>query len=136
MRLPDDSDEAGAAGADLYTGPLPQLAALDAADALRRKRRGELMLDDACLATTALDCRATVPARVYAFYALSALTLGVVAVVGGMAKQKQERLLKRRPPIVVGTPGRLWDLYAAREVRREGEGERKGGRGGREGGGR
>ncbi len=34
----------------------------------------------------------------------------VAVVVGGMAPQKQERLLKRRPEIVVATPGRLWDL--------------------------
>jgi len=36
--------------------------------------------------------------------------LQVAVVVGGMAAQKQLRLLKRRPDIVVGTPGRLWDL--------------------------
>ena len=34
----------------------------------------------------------------------------VVPVVGGMSLQKQERLLKRRPEIVVATPGRLWEL--------------------------
>lgn len=34
----------------------------------------------------------------------------VVAVVGGMAPQKQSRLLKRCPEIVVATPGRLWEL--------------------------
>jgi ATP-dependent RNA helicase DDX24/MAK5 len=32
------------------------------------------------------------------------------AVVGGLAVAKQTRLLDRQPPIVVGTPGRLWDL--------------------------
>ncbi|KAM4723376.1 ATP-dependent RNA helicase DDX24 [Anableps anableps] len=31
-------------------------------------------------------------------------------VVGGMAQQKQRRMLKRRPEIVIATPGRLWDL--------------------------
>ena len=31
-------------------------------------------------------------------------------VVGGMSLQKQERLLRRRPEIVVATPGRLWEL--------------------------
>lgn len=31
-------------------------------------------------------------------------------VVGGVAPQKQERLLRRGPEIVVGTPGRLWEL--------------------------
>ena len=34
----------------------------------------------------------------------------VVAVVGGMAAQKQLRLLSYGPDIVVATPGRLWDL--------------------------
>jgi len=33
-------------------------------------------------------------------------------VVGGMAPQKQRRLLAKRPEIVVGTPGRLWDLIS------------------------
>lgn len=36
--------------------------------------------------------------------------IGVCAVVGGMASQKQERLLSKRPEIVVATPGRLWKL--------------------------
>uniref|UniRef100_A0A3Q1JGA1 ATP-dependent RNA helicase n=1 Tax=Anabas testudineus TaxID=64144 RepID=A0A3Q1JGA1_ANATE len=31
-------------------------------------------------------------------------------VVGGMAQQKQRRMLKRRPEIIIATPGRLWDL--------------------------
>lgn len=39
----------------------------------------------------------------------------VVPIVGGMAPQKQERLLKQRPHIIVGTPGRLWELMAGGE---------------------
>ncbi|KAM4543240.1 ATP-dependent RNA helicase DDX24 [Odontesthes bonariensis] len=31
-------------------------------------------------------------------------------VVGGMSKEKQWKMLKRRPEIVIATPGRLWDL--------------------------
>ena len=31
-------------------------------------------------------------------------------LVGGMSLQKQERLLRRRPEVVVATPGRLWEL--------------------------
>ncbi|XP_029453725.1 ATP-dependent RNA helicase DDX24 [Rhinatrema bivittatum] len=31
-------------------------------------------------------------------------------VVGGMAPQKQQRVLNRRPEIVIATPGRLWEL--------------------------
>ncbi len=37
-------------------------------------------------------------------------------MVGGMAPQKQRRLLSYGPEIVVATPGRLWDLI------REGDG--------------
>ncbi|KAK9087739.1 hypothetical protein Syun_030133 [Stephania yunnanensis] len=36
----------------------------------------------------------------------------VVPIVGGMSKEKQERLLKVRPEIIVGTPGRLWELMS------------------------
>ncbi|XP_061600137.1 ATP-dependent RNA helicase DDX24 [Cololabis saira] len=35
-------------------------------------------------------------------------------VVGGMSQQKQRRMLKRRPEIVIATPGRLWDLVKER----------------------
>uniref|UniRef100_A0AAY5EDQ2 ATP-dependent RNA helicase n=2 Tax=Electrophorus electricus TaxID=8005 RepID=A0AAY5EDQ2_ELEEL len=31
-------------------------------------------------------------------------------LVGGMAPQKQHRMLKRRPEIVIATPGRLWEM--------------------------
>nr|XP_057946716.1 ATP-dependent RNA helicase DDX24 [Doryrhamphus excisus]XP_057946718.1 ATP-dependent RNA helicase DDX24 [Doryrhamphus excisus] len=31
-------------------------------------------------------------------------------VVGGMAQQKQRRMLNHRPEIIIATPGRLWDL--------------------------
>ncbi|RQM12915.1 hypothetical protein DD237_006815 [Peronospora effusa] len=36
--------------------------------------------------------------------------IGVVTLVGGMAMQKQKRILSYRPEIVIGTPGRLWDI--------------------------
>ena len=36
--------------------------------------------------------------------------VSIVAVVGGMATQKQKRLLERGADIIVATPGRLWDL--------------------------
>lgn len=36
--------------------------------------------------------------------------ISVAVVVGGLAPQKQERLLNRGPEIVVATPGRLWEL--------------------------
>ncbi|XP_078090408.1 ATP-dependent RNA helicase DDX24 isoform X2 [Mustelus asterias] len=35
-------------------------------------------------------------------------------IVGGMAAQKQERVLNRRPEIVIATPGRLWELIQER----------------------
>ncbi|KAL8169006.1 UNVERIFIED_CONTAM: hypothetical protein K2H54_031293 [Gekko kuhli] len=35
-------------------------------------------------------------------------------LVGGMASQKQQRVLKRKPEIVVATPGRLWELIHER----------------------
>lgn len=34
----------------------------------------------------------------------------IALVIGGMAPQKQERLLNKGPDIVIGTPGRLWEL--------------------------
>ncbi|XP_064625673.1 ATP-dependent RNA helicase DDX24-like isoform X2 [Lineus longissimus] len=34
----------------------------------------------------------------------------IATVVGGMSQQKQERILKKCPEIVVATPGRLWEL--------------------------
>ncbi|KAL7145088.1 hypothetical protein ABFS83_07G055800 [Erythranthe nasuta] len=40
----------------------------------------------------------------------------VVPIVGGMSSEKQERLLKGRPEIVVGTPGRLWELMSGGDI--------------------
>ncbi|KAI3906866.1 hypothetical protein MKW98_004916 [Papaver atlanticum] len=42
--------------------------------------------------------------------ASSLTNIRVVSIVGGMASEKKERLLKARPEIIVGTPGRLWEL--------------------------
>lgn len=44
----------------------------------------------------------------------------VAVVVGGMAPQKQARILKRCPEIVVATPGRLWDLIEEGEPHLQG----------------
>jgi ATP-dependent RNA helicase DDX24/MAK5 len=38
----------------------------------------------------------------------------VCAIVGGLSKEKQERVLKNKPEIVVATPGRLWELVSYR----------------------
>ncbi len=34
----------------------------------------------------------------------------VAPIVGGMSVDKQQRLLRARPHVVVATPGRLWEL--------------------------
>jgi ATP-dependent RNA helicase DDX24/MAK5 len=36
----------------------------------------------------------------------------VMALVGGISVQKQERLLAKRPQVVVATPGRLWEMIS------------------------
>uniref|UniRef100_A0ACD5USA2 Uncharacterized protein n=1 Tax=Avena sativa TaxID=4498 RepID=A0ACD5USA2_AVESA len=41
------------------------------------------------------------------------LGIHVVPIVGGLSMEKQERLLKKKPEIVVGTPGRLWELMSS-----------------------
>ncbi|XVF66367.1 hypothetical protein PTKIN_Ptkin10aG0030100 [Pterospermum kingtungense] len=43
------------------------------------------------------------------------INVRVVPIVGGMSSEKQERLLKTRPEIIVGTPGRLWELMSEGE---------------------
>ncbi|KAK8938459.1 DEAD-box ATP-dependent RNA helicase 13 [Platanthera zijinensis] len=40
------------------------------------------------------------------------INICVVSIVGGMYSKKQERLLRRKPEIVVATPGRLWELMS------------------------
>ena len=40
----------------------------------------------------------------------------VALVVGGLAHVKQRRLLSRRPSIVVGTPGRLWEMVCTNDA--------------------
>ncbi|CAG8699020.1 6376_t:CDS:10, partial [Racocetra persica] len=39
-------------------------------------------------------------------------TNNIMTIVGGMAIQKQKRLLEKNPNIIVGTPGRLWELLS------------------------
>ncbi|GAB6025895.1 ATP-dependent RNA helicase ddx24, variant 2 [Chamberlinius hualienensis] len=39
----------------------------------------------------------------------------ISVVVGGMAVEKQHRVLKRKPDIVIATPGRLWELIEEEE---------------------
>ena len=40
--------------------------------------------------------------------------LRVVCLLGGMAREKQERLLKKQPEVIVATPGRLWEFVYER----------------------
>ncbi|CAI0436627.1 unnamed protein product [Linum tenue] len=47
--------------------------------------------------------------------AAKGINVRVVAIVGGMSTEKQERLLRARPEIIVGTPGRLWELMSGGE---------------------
>lgn len=42
-----------------------------------------------------------------------------MAIVGGMAVQKQQRLIGKGPDIVVATPGRLWSLLEEDETFKE-----------------
>eukprot|EP00898_Chlorokybus_atmophyticus_P008311 jgi/Chlat1/8481/Chrsp80S09228 len=39
----------------------------------------------------------------------------IAPIVGGLSLQKQHRILKARPPVVVATPGRLWELMSQGE---------------------
>lgn len=47
--------------------------------------------------------------------AAKGINIRVVPIVGGISTEKQERLLKARPEIIVGTPGRLWELMSGGE---------------------
>ncbi|ORZ17283.1 P-loop containing nucleoside triphosphate hydrolase protein [Absidia repens] len=42
--------------------------------------------------------------------------VNVVAIVGGMSIQKQQRQLKDVPDIIVATPGRLWELLSTNQT--------------------
>ena len=48
-------------------------------------------------------------------FSLGAMT--VVNVTGGLAIQKQIRILEKRPSVIVGTPGRLWEVMNSSEVK-------------------
>ncbi len=48
-------------------------------------------------------------------FSLGAMT--VVNVTGGLAVQKQIRILEKRPSVIVGTPGRLWEVMNSPDVK-------------------
>lgn len=41
--------------------------------------------------------------------------LGILTMIGGISHEKQERLLKRKPEILIATPGRLWEFIKDRQ---------------------
>lgn len=41
--------------------------------------------------------------------------ISIAAIVGGLSSEKQERILKKGPEIIVATPGRLWELIQRNE---------------------
>ena len=79
QRLPDSNDDT-AAKEGLFSGDLPVLQPVEFT-AQRTQRRADLMLDDACLLVSSMECRKSVPLYVRLFYLLSLLTLGTVAIV-------------------------------------------------------
>ncbi|CDR97786.1 DEAD/DEAH box helicase, putative [Babesia bigemina] len=61
-------------------------------------------------------CLAVLPTRELALQVkdtiamlLKGTSMSVFALIGGIAIQKQERVLKYKPEVIVATPGRLWD---------------------------
>ncbi|KAK2197127.1 bifunctional P-loop containing nucleoside triphosphate hydrolase/Helicase [Babesia duncani] len=65
-----------------------------------------------------VECIVLLPTRELAmqvkhnlFLLMNGTNMRVVSIIGGMSVQKQSRLLKLNPAIVVATPGRLWDVF-------------------------
>jgi ATP-dependent RNA helicase DDX24/MAK5 len=48
-------------------------------------------------------------------FSLGAMT--VVNITGGLSIQKQIRILEKRPSVIVGTPGRLWEVLNSSELK-------------------
>ena len=49
--------------------------------------------------------KCTIYVQVYKY-----LCMQIAPIIGGLSMQKQQRILKRCPEIIVATPGRLWEL--------------------------
>ena len=47
--------------------------------------------------------------------AINHKNLGILTLIGGISHEKQERLLKRKPEILIATPGRLWEFIKDRQ---------------------
>eukprot|EP00842_Homolaphlyctis_polyrhiza_P004654 jgi/Hompol1/518/HPOL_001515-RA len=63
-----------------------------------------------------LSCVALIitPTRELAMQSFIPTLFKIVSVVGGMSQQKQKRQISRKPHIIIGTPGRLWELIQER----------------------
>lgn len=46
-------------------------------------------------------------------------TIQAVNLVGGLSQEKQERLLRRQPNVIIGTPGRLGEILSGDQVLRQ-----------------
>ncbi|OAD70496.1 hypothetical protein PHYBLDRAFT_115158, partial [Phycomyces blakesleeanus NRRL 1555(-)] len=55
------------------------------------------------------------PIRVSPFLSFLKYLYKVEVIVGGMSIQKQQRVLKTMPDIVVATPGRFWEIFSESE---------------------
>ena len=47
--------------------------------------------------------------------AINYKNLNILTLIGGISHDKQERLLKRKPEVIVGTPGRIWEFIKDRQ---------------------
>ncbi|KAG5518439.1 hypothetical protein PMAC_002834 [Pneumocystis sp. 'macacae'] len=68
-------------------------------------------------APDAVSALILVPTRELAYQIMNHLesiskfsSIFIITIVGGLSVQKQERLFKKKPDIIVATPGRLWEI--------------------------
>lgn len=88
---------------------------LHEADSIREGGRTKQMSISALVLTPTRELALQVHKHLKALLEGCSNSLQVVPIVGGMAEQKQRRLLKKRPEIVVATPGRYWGLLSTGE---------------------
>ncbi|CAH1758167.1 1879_t:CDS:10 [Entrophospora sp. SA101] len=43
-------------------------------------------------------------------------SINIMAIVGGMSLQKQQRLLEKNPNVIIATPGRLWEIFSEKDI--------------------
>jgi hypothetical protein len=97
--IPPEAGAASGGGGDgSFPGTMSPLlvgARTGSPKADRERRRKDLLLDDEVLLTSSLEYRQYVPAAVYAYTALVALTLGILALVMSWNAKSKLRLLTR-----------------------------------------